>query len=90
LRQAKFHSTLALAIPNEQIQLFSGNLNGLITKTPRGANGFGYCPIFLLPGINKTYAELTLEEQAFYSHRSIACKKLLDYLEKIPLNNELK
>ncbi len=79
--QAKFHSTVALAIPNKEIKLFTGNLHGMIVDTPRGDKGFGYCPIFFMPELGKTYAEIDVSERNHYSHRAQACKKLVDFLK---------
>ncbi|MCX8082040.1 MAG: RdgB/HAM1 family non-canonical purine NTP pyrophosphatase [bacterium] len=80
-RKAKFIAVVAL-IDNNEEKIFTGEVNGIITFTPRGNNGFGYDPIFEIPETNKTFAELTMEEKNKISHRAIAFNKLADYLLK--------
>ena len=62
-------------------QLFIGIINGQIIEERIGTNGFGYDPIFVADGYQKTFAELTLEEKSNISHRGIAVKKLIDFLK---------
>jgi len=57
-----------------------GLWHGEIARAPRGANGFGYDPLFLLPGPGKTAAELPVEEKNRISHRAVALRKLLELL----------
>ena len=55
----------------------------MLLDSPRGSNGFGYDPLFYFPSIQKTFAELTPEEKANYSHRGDAFRQFLDwYLTK--------
>lgn len=77
---ATFRSTIAFATPGQPVQLFTGTLDGMIINTPRGDKGFGYCPIFYVPEINKTYGEFEFEEKVRYGHRVGACKQLVRYL----------
>ncbi|NLC34526.1 MAG: RdgB/HAM1 family non-canonical purine NTP pyrophosphatase [Erysipelothrix sp.] len=79
-RNARFTSVIALSVKGE-ITTFKGILNGEITYDLRGTNGFGYNPIFLIPELSKTLAELNDEEKNGVSHRGIALKKLGEYLE---------
>ena len=51
----------------------------MILDTPRGSNGFGYDPLFYFPAIDKTFAELSAEEKAKYSHRGKAFRKFLEW-----------
>lgn len=81
-RKANFKTVIALNINNTQ-KLFTGIVNGTITKEKTGNQGFGYDPIFKANGYSKTFAELTLEEKAIISHRGIAVKQLIDFLSKI-------
>ena len=60
--------------------MFSGACQGIITKEPRGAYGHGYDPIFYLPGLKKTMAELTLAEKNLVSHRARAGEKAKEWL----------
>ena len=57
-----------------------GLWHGEIARSPRGTNGFGYDPLFLLPGLGKTAAELPAEEKNRISHRAVALRKLLELL----------
>ena len=79
-RTARFVSIVALAEPGWPTQLFEGRVEGVITAEPRGEHGFGYDPIFLVPELNRTLAELTIHEKASVSHRGRAMARALDYL----------
>ena len=65
---------------NGEQHLFTGIINGTIIEERIGNNGFGYDPIFVANGYQKTFAELSLEEKARISHRGIAVQKLINYL----------
>ncbi len=80
-RKAQFRTVIAL-IRNGEQHLFEGIVNGSIITEPRGEKGFGYDPIFVPDGSEKTFAEMTLEEKNQWSHRARAVKKLLDYLNQ--------
>jgi len=84
-RTAVFRCILALASPDGQVAYFEGELTGLITEEPRGNSGFGYDPVFYIPELGKTMAELTMEEKNRVSHRARAVQKLLHMLEELPL-----
>jgi XTP/dITP diphosphohydrolase len=78
---ASFVCSLVLAVPNGGNNVsVEGVLRGCITKNPRGAEGFGYDPLFFVPRLQKTLAELTLEEKNEISHRSRALQKLQEVL----------
>jgi XTP/dITP diphosphohydrolase len=66
-----------------KVRLFSGECRGVIIDEPRGNSGFGYDPIFYLPELGKTMAELTLEEKNSISHRAQAAEKAKKYLIKL-------
>jgi XTP/dITP diphosphohydrolase len=70
-RTAEFRTVMALAL-NGKTHLVEGRCRGQITFSPRGENGFGYDPVFLVPELNKTFAELTLAEKNKISHRGRA------------------
>lgn len=74
-RQARFRCTIAIAMPDSQVNLFSGECQGIITLEPKGEGGFGYDPIFYLPQLGKTMAELPLEVKNRVSHRGQAVAK---------------
>jgi len=80
-RKANFKTVIALNLNSKQ-NLFTGIINGKIIEEKSGTNGFGYDPIFVADGYNKTFAELTMEEKSTISHRGIAVQKLVDFLQK--------
>lgn len=81
-RKAKFHTTIALII-NDKTIFFEGSISGKIIEKECGENGFGYDPIFVPDGYNQTFAELSNEEKNSISHRAIAVKKLIKYLQSL-------
>ncbi|MEZ4854546.1 non-canonical purine NTP diphosphatase [Flavobacterium sp.] len=81
-RDAQFKTIIALRINNEQ-HLFEGIVKGKIIEEKKGAKGFGYDPIFVPEGFDKTFAEMEMSEKAALSHRGIATRKLIAFLENI-------
>ena len=82
-RTARFMCCLCLATPEKISIETSGKLEGLIIDKPMGENGFGYDPIFFVPTLNKTVAQMTSEEKNAISHRGNAIRSLRTYLEKV-------
>ncbi len=80
-RKANFKTVIALNLNGKQ-NLFTGIINGKIIDEKIGTNGFGYDPIFVADGYNKTFAELSMEEKSTISHRGIAVKELILFLQK--------
>jgi len=80
---AHFHATIAIAIPNQNIQIAEGNCYGEIIPEERGNNGFGYDPIFFFPELNKTMAELDMETKNRLSHRAKAVVNAIPILASI-------
>ena len=80
-RKANFKTVICLNIKGEQY-LFTGIINGKIIEEKIGSNGFGYDPIFVADGFDKTFAELSMEEKSTISHRGIAVKELVVFLQK--------
>ena len=80
-RKANFKTVIALNLNGKQ-NLFTGIINGKIIEEKMGTNGFGYDPIFIAEGHQKTFAQLTLEEKAHISHRGIAVAQLIAFLSK--------
>lgn len=80
-RDAAFLTVVSYWNGKEVIQ-FSGELKGKISYTERGQSGFGYDPIFIPAGYEKSLAEMTITEKNILSHRSIAVSKFIDYLRK--------
>lgn len=81
-RTARFVCVLAAARDGKKLATFRGSAEGLILDSPRGTNGFGYDPLFYFPQIEKTFAELSAEEKAQYSHRGAAFRKFLEWCNK--------
>ncbi|MFI3251522.1 MAG: RdgB/HAM1 family non-canonical purine NTP pyrophosphatase [bacterium] len=80
-RDAFFNCTLCL-YTSENVYYFEGILNGIISKEKNGTNGFGYDPIFIPNGYEKTLAQLDSNEKNNISHRSEATKLLLNFLNE--------
>jgi XTP/dITP diphosphohydrolase len=78
-RKANFKTVIALNLNGKQ-HLFIGIVNGKIIEEKIGTNGFGYDPIFVADGFDKTFAELNMEEKSTISHRGIAVKELIKHL----------
>ncbi len=86
-RKAHYACVAALAIPGRPILTAIGTCSGLIAEHPHGDKGFGYDPIFLLPDLGLTFAEVPLDEKNRRSHRARAFNALrahLQYFLKIP------
>ncbi len=78
-RTARFRTVLSIILDGEEM-LFEGIVEGTITTERKGMGGFGYDPVFIPEGYNKTFAELPLSEKNVISHRYKAFKMLADYL----------
>ena len=81
-RKARFRTVIALII-NEKEILFEGIAKGEITQQRSGALGFGYDPIFKPDGYDITFAEMSMEEKNRISHRALALRKLIKYLNNL-------
>ena len=82
-RTGRFVCVLAAARDGKTLTTFRGTAEGVILDHPRGTNGFGYDPLFYFPQIQKTFAELTAEEKARYSHRGAAFRLLLEWCDGV-------
>ncbi len=71
-RGARFRCIIAIASPSDDVELCQGECQGVIAFDPKGGNGFGYDPVFYLPDLGRTMAELTMEEKNRISHRGMA------------------
>jgi len=80
-RTARFVCVLAAARDGQMLATFRGTAEGVILESARGTNGFGYDPLFYFPQIQKTFAELTSEEKAQYSHRGAALRLFLEWYD---------
>lgn len=83
-RGAKFVSVLAIAFPDGHIETFRGEVRGEILEGPSGDGGFGYDPLFLVPELGRTFAQLSLEEKRRVSHRGRALEKLVEAYRDAP------
>ena len=81
-RSGRFVCVLAAARDGKTLATFRGTAEGTILDAPRGTNGFGYDPLFYFPQIQKTFAELSAEDKAQYSHRGAAFRQFLDWCSK--------
>ena len=85
-RTAKFVSVITCCFPNGDVISARGECPGTIAFAPMGEGGFGYDPVFFIPGLKKTFAQLTPEEKNAISHRGKALElfkaKLEEYLKK--------
>jgi XTP/dITP diphosphohydrolase len=85
-RTAQFVCCLALAYPDGRTRTFFGHARGRIGYEPRGKKGFGYDPVFLPEGFDRTFAEMTAEEKDSLSHRGKAIEKLAEFLHSFSLH----
>ena len=85
-RAAHFHTSVVCCFPDGKVLQADGDCHGTIAFAPRGEGGFGYDPIFNVPSLRKTFAQLTAEEKNAISHRGNALRafaaELKHYMEK--------
>jgi len=81
-RTARFQCMIAIASLDGEVALCQGECQGIIAFEPKGDNGFGYDPIFYLPELGKTMAELSMDEKNEVSHRGQAVRKARRILEQ--------
>jgi len=82
-REATFLCVISIAIPTGPALTYEGRCAGLIAEKPRGANGFGYDPIFYYPPLGKTFAELSRDQKSQVSHRGNALRELQEEFSKV-------
>lgn len=80
-RSAYFECVLAFALPEMETKVFEGRVEGMIAKQPVGSAGFGYDPIFLPEGSDKTFGQFEAAEKDKISHRGRAFEKFIDWLK---------
>lgn len=80
---AHFHATVAIATPDGELRFAEGNCHGEIIPEERGAGGFGYDPIFFIPNLGLTMAELGMEEKNRLSHRALAVQNAIPIMREI-------
>ncbi|MCY4585240.1 MAG: non-canonical purine NTP pyrophosphatase [Bryobacterales bacterium] len=81
-RTARFVCCIALTRAGRIIKTFQADVKGMILKEARGEGGFGYDPLFYVPALEATFAELLPDEKWMYSHRGQAFRKMLDWLRE--------
>jgi len=81
-RTAKFNTTIIVSMPShfDKDLIVNGQCSGLILAAPRGEDGFGYDPLFYIPELDKTFAQMTTDEKNKISHRGKAVRKLIEEL----------
>ena len=79
-RRARFRTVIALAEGDDRVQYFEGTCSGRIAEAPRGAEGFGYDPLFIPEGEERTFAEMPAAEKNSISHRRRALEAFTTYL----------
>lgn len=82
-RTARFVCAMAVACPDRETRVVRGTIEGMIGYEVAGDNGFGYDPIFFVPELNKTTAELSMDEKNKISHRGKALDKVREILEEM-------
>lgn len=82
-RDARFRCVAAVALPNGAVHLFEGVSQGRIAEVPRGNDGFGYDPIFIPEGFDRTFAELGVAVKNTLSHRTRAVEKAKEFLKMV-------
>ncbi len=82
-RNAAFKCVISIAVPTGAALTYEGECKGIIIDEPAGDNGFGYDPVFFYPALNKTFAQLTIEEKGRVSHRGKALQEMAKEMDKI-------
>jgi XTP/dITP diphosphohydrolase len=82
-RTARYRAVVAVAFPDGRVRTFEGTCEGAIALEPRGRGGFGYDPIFYVPELDRTVAELTPAEKDWISHRGQALRKAREFLRSL-------
>jgi len=82
-RKAAFECVISIAVPTGAALTYEGRCEGVLTREPAGNNGFGYDPLFFFPELNKTFAQLSMDEKARVSHRGKALQEITQEMDKI-------
>ena len=82
-RTAAFHAVIALCFPDGYCRTFTGELRGMILDAPLGDGGFGYDPLFLVPELGQTLAEIPIDIKNSLSHRGKALSLLKEFLQSL-------
>jgi len=87
-RTARFYTVAALALPSDGIRVARGTLEGVIAEEARGSSGFGYDPVFLIPELGMTLAQLSADKKNRVSHRAKAFANVREILSLQAVNDE--
>ena len=87
-RKARFRAVISLIVEGRETQ-FEGICNGKIIDNPIGTEGFGYDPIFIPDGSNRSFAEMSIEEKNQFNHRTKAAAKLVAFLQNMKTNSTI-
>lgn len=82
-RKAKFRTVMALKLNKKEVKLLDGKISGYIATERKGKSGFGYDPVFYIPKLKKTFAQLSLKQKNQISHRAQALQKVKKYLQSL-------
>ncbi|MEJ2038844.1 MAG: XTP/dITP diphosphatase [Desulfosarcinaceae bacterium] len=82
-RRAKFECVISIAVPSGPALTYEASCEGIILTEPAGENGFGYDPVFYYPPLEKTFAQLSIEEKSRVSHRGKAVRELHAEFDKV-------
>lgn len=82
-RSAHFKCVISIAVPTGPALTYEGTCEGVITESARGEGGFGYDPVFYYPELDKTFAQLSMEEKACVSHRGNALNEVRDEFDNV-------
>jgi XTP/dITP diphosphohydrolase len=82
-RSSRYRAVIVVVLPDGRVLEEEGTSEGFIVDQPAGSNGFGYDPVFYLPELGKTMAQLSLEEKNRISHRGLAAARMLERLKEL-------
>ena len=82
MRSARFTAVIAYQLNADEVYLFKGRVNGSIAYYPSGNGGFGYDPVFIPAGFDRTFGELSSSVKNAISHRAMAMRKFLEFLNR--------
>lgn len=88
-RKAQFRCVIAVSSPKGKVKTVEGKIEGVIATCPSGKQGFGYDPLFIPDGYNKTFAELDSQTKNKISHRAIALQKAKELIRELLLEKNL-
>jgi len=81
---ARFVCAMAVAMPGADLAVMVDDVRGMLIRNPRGANGFGYDPLFFFPKFGKTTAELDMATKSSISHRGKALRRMIAFMQSLP------